>query len=144
MQSGYRMDWKDSYSVGIEEIDSQHKELLRLFRTITESVSQNSWSEVHFQIVELNNFAKFHFQFEEALMRFFGYPDAARHAISHQAFYTRLDEIMRSSIITTVQDEMVRFLFNWMTQHILVSDRGYSRHILDRAPSIRIAQPAAS
>jgi len=127
------MDWKTSYSIGLEEIDGQHKTLLALFSDITEAIARDdSWSDVHYRVVALRSFAEFHFRFEEAMMRFFGYPDAANesHCKAHRAFFERLDSIVRTSLRDEVKKDMVRFLFDWLTEHILVSDREYAEFIL--------------
>lgn len=138
------MDWKSKYSLGIEEIDAQHKLLLGHFAKITAAVLENAaWSEVHYLIVDLRKFAEFHFEFEEALMRLYGYHRSAEHATTHREFFEQLDRIERSSIVATVKHEVVRFLCDWLTKHILVVDRDYAQYILAGAPLMRSAAPAA-
>ena len=46
------MEWKDDYSIGILEIDDQHKLLMRGFSAIEEAIVRNSgWSDTHYAIV---------------------------------------------------------------------------------------------
>ena len=48
------MKWNEEYSLGIEEIDSQHKELLRLFSIVQDEVrTEQRWSSIHYSIVEI-------------------------------------------------------------------------------------------
>ncbi|PKO83288.1 MAG: hypothetical protein CVU17_08910 [Betaproteobacteria bacterium HGW-Betaproteobacteria-11] len=132
------MQWKDAYSVGIHEIDRQHKELLRLFSKLSGLIGKSeSWSDVHYQIVELRHFAEFHFAFEEALMRLFGYPQADTHMTEHEAFFEKMDVMQRSSLLSEVKNEMVKFLFDWFTKHILVIDMGYAKFILTGVPIVK-------
>lgn len=128
------MDWKISFSIGVEEIDSQHRELIDLFRSIVASIEAgDSWSDTHYRIVDLRRFAEFHFQFEEGLMRMFGYPQAEAHAGNHKDFFTRLEAIERISLQDSVHEEMVKFLYDWLTDHILHCDKEYARHLLSGA-----------
>lgn len=132
------MDWRDQYVIGIAEIDNQHRELLRLFQSIAEAANeQTGWANIHFRIVELRNFAEFHFEFEESLMRMFGYANVKQHAESHRDFFPRLEAIMRSSIVDTVKHDVVKFLSEWLTDHIMGADRSYAHHILSGATIVR-------
>lgn len=139
------MMWKDEYSVGLEEIDSQHKELLDLFSRLMASVNGGrTWSEIHFRIVELRNFADFHFEFEEALMRMFDYPGIDNHANSHRGFFDKLDAIERTSILNQVQDEIIELLFYWLSYHIMSGDKAYAKHILSTGIRVKAYEGKAS
>ena len=132
------MEWKDEYAVGIKEIDAQHKELVNLFTKINDSIkSELPWSEIHFQIIELKTFAIFHFEFEEALMRLFGFREHGTHADAHKSFFDKLHAIEQSSIRDEVKQEMVRFAFDWLFGHIATADKAYAKHILGGATIVK-------
>ncbi len=132
------MEWKDEYSMGILEIDNQHRLLLRSISVIEESIRLNQgWSNTHYAILELIQLARMHFSFEEALMRMFAYPRMDTHQDEHQHFFTRLDGIERQSLRKSAEAEMIDFLKSWLTKHILVSDRDYAKHIFSGAPVVR-------
>jgi hemerythrin len=132
------MEWKDEYSVGILEIDNQHKLLLRSFSVIEESIKlDQGWSNTHYAIDELIRLAQMHFSFEEAMMRMFSYPGTDAHQREHQHFFAKLDNIERRSLEKNVEVEMVRFLKGWVTTHILGSDQGYAEHIFSGAQIVR-------
>ncbi len=131
------MHWRDEYSLGILEIDSQHKTLIRHFSTIEEAIRQGqSWSTVYFHISDLKEFARFHFTCEEALMRLFGFPDIRLHTAEHTHFFKVLGEIEKNSINKAIEMELVEFLRVWTTKHIVRSDREMARHILSGAPVV--------
>lgn len=133
-----RIEWKDEYAIGIKEIDSQHKELVSLFSKISGSIQSDlPWSEIHFQIVELKTFATFHFEFEEALMRLFGYTEHETHADAHQVFFDKLHAIEQSSIRDEVKQEVVRLAFDWLFAHIATADKAYAKHILGGAAVVK-------
>lgn len=128
------MHWRNEYSLGIVEIDSQHKQLIGHFGAIEEAIRQGqSWSSIYFLVAELKDFARFHFTCEEALMRLFGFPDLRLHAAEHAHFFKVLAEIEMNSISKAIERELVEFLRVWMTKHIIGSDRGFARHVLSGA-----------
>lgn len=135
------MGWRPEYSNGIEEIDAQHRELLSLFARISESISrEESWVDTHYRIVELKDFAGFHFRFEEALLRLFGYPESALHAAMHQNFFHRLAEVEAASVQRDVKEDVLAFLTEWLTNHITSADRSYAAHILGGAKIVPSAR----
>ena len=135
------MEWKAEYSVGLREIDDQHKELLSLFCRVTDVVGDaKSWTDVHYRIVELRTFAAYHFEFEEALMRMFGYAEHDRHADSHKQFFIKMAEFEKHSILGEAKQEMLQFLFDWLFSHIMKSDKAYAQHILSGAAVVRSAE----
>lgn len=125
------MKWTEKYSVGIEEIDSQHKELLRLFSAVEDQVqSDQGWSAIHYSILEVIDFTKFHFRFEEALMRLYGFPDYGQHTEQHRMILVQADSIVSDSLRKGARDDVARFFSDWLVHHIQGSDRAYAQHIL--------------
>lgn len=132
------MQWKDAYSVGIQEIDDHHKHLLKLFSQIERSVKLRcGWKEVIYDLVDLKVFARRHFEFEEGLMRMYGYPQLKEHEGSHQLFFTKLGEIESKSIPEIAQSELIKFLCDWLKTHISGEDKGYAEHALSGAAIVR-------
>jgi hemerythrin len=132
------MQWRDTYSLGIREIDEQHRALIGNFTTIEEAIRQGeNWSTVYFHVADLKESARFHFTCEEALMRLFGYPDLRLHTAEHAHFFKVLSEIELHSINRSIEKERVKFLRVWMTKHISGSDRELARHILAGAPVVK-------
>lgn len=136
------MQWHPSYTLGVDEIDAQHRQLLQHAGGVIDAIQQDKpWSEIYFQIEELRDFAKFHFQFEEALMRMFGFPEKDAHAQSHETFFSRLEAIERQAIHDQLERNVVQLLTDWFTEHILHSDRSYVE-FLQRMPGITLTSSA--
>jgi hemerythrin len=128
------MEWSPEYSVGIEEIDRQHKELLRLFAVIKNAIAADQgWSTVHYGLVEVKRFAHFHFQFEEALMRLYGFDGYEEHTAAHEKMLHTLESTAHESLQESTKEEILKFLRDWLVDHIHGADRSYARHILDGA-----------
>jgi len=132
------MEWKDEYSLGILEIDNQHKLLMNGFSVIEDSITSDlGWSNTHYAIVELIKIAHMHFAFEEAMMRMFGYPGSDSHQKEHHHFFAKLDDIERLALKEKARIEIVDFMQGWLANHILVNDRGYAKHIFSGAQVVR-------
>ena len=128
------MDWNAEYSVGIHELDEQHKKLLACVSAIEQSVNQGQrWAMVHSELVRLSSFAELHFAVEEALMRIHDYPRLEEHVNEHRGFADRLRALQERSLKTEVSRDMVQFLRNWVEQHIPGHDRPCVFHFLRRS-----------
>ncbi len=132
------MQWQPSYALGIDEIDQQHQKLLTHAAEIIGAIQQEkSWSDIYYLIEALRKFASFHFQFEEALMRMFGYPEHDGHARSHESFFSRLAALERQAIHDQLENNVVQMLTDWVMNHILCSDRDYVEY-LKQIPGISL------
>ena len=131
------MQGQPSYALGTDEIDQQHQKLLTHAAEIIGAIQQEkSWSDIYYLLEALRKFASFHFQFEEALMRMFGYPEHDGHARSHESFFTRLAALDRQAI-HKLEINVVQMLTDWVMNHILCSDRDYGEY-LKRIPGISL------
>lgn len=136
------MEWKYEHSIGIQEIDDQHKQLIEIISSIERAIKhERGWREIVYGIVDLKIFARRHFEIEEALMRMYGYGEAAKHTEEHQYFFTRLAEIESKSIYDLAERELLKFLRDWLKDHILGEDRGYAEYILSGASIVRTLPP---
>ncbi|MEW8498684.1 MAG: hemerythrin domain-containing protein, partial [Candidatus Thiodiazotropha taylori] len=67
---GKFVEWSDALSVGIEEIDEQHKMLVDLVNKMHEAIHQRHGSDVVKSILgDLAEYTRIHFAVEESLMR---------------------------------------------------------------------------
>lgn len=129
--------WRDEYSTGIVEIDDQHKELIKRFGLVEDAVAnRQGWSELHFAILGILRYADFHFQFEEALMRLYGFPQIESHVREHrrilQAAEIFIDESLRQGALADV----AQFYRDWLATHIQMDDRHYAEFILAGNPVV--------
>lgn len=123
--------WKEEYSVGIDEIDSQHKVLINCISTLEQSIAdadeKRRWMAIHYAIVQLSDYTRIHFSVEESLMRIIGFPGCDAHIGEHKKFVTYLRDVERKSISHDVtEDEIVTFLRAWLVKHILNDDKQYA------------------
>jgi hemerythrin len=68
-------EWYDEYSIGVDEVDVQHKRFLNLIKKTYELAGQTiEHKEVFNLLDELMRYAQFHFGSEELLMQTYSYP----------------------------------------------------------------------
>lgn len=124
--------WNQSYSVGNETIDDQHKKLLSLFDDAS-NLLQNHGSKVDTikLISELLVYSIFHFTEEEKLMELSGYSELEAHKKSHAYFIDQVNEFKSKSISSdeTLNEDIFMFLAEWIVNHIKVDDQNYKTSI---------------
>lgn len=121
-------EWDEKYSVGIQSIDSQHKEIFRHLSKLLEAMKQGQASDVITPIIlELERYAALHFQKEEFFFQRFNFLGAAEHIKEHQRFKEKvasLKDDLKSGKIT-LSFELLNFLKDWIDHHILIIDKQY-------------------
>ncbi len=130
------MDAKTSYSIGIPEIDAQHRQLFECIDRL-EAAGDEKQRElaVYYVMDELKDYVRVHFSVEEVVMRLFDYPDLEAHKAEHGAFVARLEALEESELREDVHAEAARFLREWLVNHIQGSDQRYADYLLGQQGS---------
>ena len=127
-----RLKWKDDLSVGIDELDGHHKDLILLINRLHDAKEKGLGDEVLMEIVtELFNYANYHFTAEEALFEEKDYPHALEHSEQHLEYRERLGELrdMVEAGIESAQGDLLSFLNSWWMNHIKVHDKKYGPYL---------------
>lgn len=123
------LEWEEKYSVGIQSIDNQHKEIFRLLNGLLDAMRQGKANNVISQIIfELEKYAIIHFQKEEFFFQRFCFEGAEAHIREHQEFIRKVTTLKSTfatgKIVATI--DLFNFLKNWIEHHILVVDHAYA------------------
>ena len=124
-----RREWKDSFSVGIEKIDSQHRGLLDLINEIGDLADRQfaAKPEVFTVLNAMVRYAENHFQTEEGYLKKYGYPGLLQQKEAHEAFsesvFSMAGELEKASGLSLTA--ILLYLEDWYADHILGFDRGY-------------------
>lgn len=121
--------WKDSFSVGNDKLDAQHKVLIRIINQL--EAEQTSGGQIIRVFEELHRYVREHFTFEEQLMEAANYADIENHKKGHKDFEQWLNSVELAfnsggGSAFYVGDAVSEFLRNWLVQHILVDDLAYA------------------
>lgn len=93
----WRLDWNESLSMYIPEIDAEHQHFIRLVNELNEAIiGRMNKKMIKSRMRAILNDAAMHFAHEEAVFKEWGYPDAEQHAQKHAQIITFLNEIMES------------------------------------------------
>ena len=112
------MKWLDEYNIGIEEIDSQHKELFRILMQLKQSFSKEEDAVKTLKF--LVDYTGRHFSKEEKFMQQISYPDLDGHKKIHEKLMKQIVEILAGIKHGRKLDVsyLTRFLTDWLTIHI--------------------------
>jgi len=136
MSSKKFAEWSDELSVGIEEIDAQHKILVELVnRLYDETIVHNSGLEILDGILnELVEYTIIHFAVEESLFRIFDFPGTEIHTRHHDELKAQVlelqDKVRKGQ--ATVNVELLVFLKHWLQHHILEEDKIYGPFLIQQ------------
>jgi len=130
-----KLEWNDELSIGVELIDSQHKELIRIANELINAVTLgHRGKELEKILEELREYTVFHFNAEEELMEEIRYPQRGEHANEH----TRLKQSVKDfrqqlyKKETLTPEAMLEFMKGWLLDHLLSSDRELARFIREQ------------
>lgn len=89
------LEWKPEYSVGVEAVDHEHRELIDLVNRIGEALmSGRPMAEVEAVFGDLFRAISSHFALEERFMREHGYDQLAQHKADHERLLDELRDTM--------------------------------------------------
>ena len=130
------MEWTDKLSVGVPSIDAQHKKLVSMANTLYDAMKAGHGKEILDEtLAGLINYTVTHFKYEEKLFAQTGYPSTAPHLKQHEDLTKQvlaIQEKMKKGVSFAQSMEVMEFLKNWLTNHILVSDKAYGPYLTSK------------
>jgi hemerythrin len=127
------VEWSPEFSVGVEEIDDDHKKLLELLNHLEDAVTTGRGRDILSMVLdELVLYVGYHFAHEEELFERTSYPGYERHRLQHRALTTTVREIyedFKLDTSETMPQQILVFLKNWLYDHILGSDRAFGLYL---------------
>lgn len=129
--------WDESYSVGIAELDDQHKKILDLINKLHETMTrQHSRQEIKSTITDLKDYAQSHFSTEEKFFEKIKYPHRKEHHKLHDKFIEHVMDLdLREEDQGISPMDILTFLKDWLKDHVLTEDQKYKNY-LNRKPKI--------
>lgn len=132
LQYMHFLNWLPEYSVGIDELDRQHRDLIKWINQFHESMTRGQEKqETGFILASLSRYIETHFPGEEEFLQTIRYPLLEQHQDAHRnlssqvtSFKKRYD---RGQIIAP--HEILEFLRNWITGHVSKEDGKYAEYL---------------
>jgi hemerythrin len=121
------LKWDDSLGVGVASVDAQHRQLVGYINALHDALETGEGRGRLGEVFEdLIRYTRDHFTFEEELMHVNGYPGWQEHGLEHVKLtetVLRMRADFESGRELTL--DVTRFLCEWLTGHIMGTDRKY-------------------
>ncbi|MFA9464857.1 MAG: bacteriohemerythrin [Velocimicrobium sp.] len=126
------MTWKESYSVGIQEIDQQHKVLFDMVNELYDAMREGKGKDVIVNLLtELFKYTKYHFKTEEGIFTKYHYSKAEDHLKEHLELKVKVETLLEdlNSGKTSISIKVFNLLKDWISIHIFQKDMLYAKEL---------------
>lgn len=122
------MQWEKSLELGVEEMDREHRELVKHANVLFEAIKERKSDTVVIEHLKfLAKYAVEHFQHEEAFQRKIGYPGFNDHKKIHEDFKKTVVDLWKSvetkGLDVKTRIDVNTMTINWLKTHIGVEDK---------------------
>ncbi len=138
------MRWTPAMSVGLKELDDDHKVLIRIINQLAEnSGKEGREGALRRCVFGLMRYAEFHFAREEQVMAACGFPELETHKAEHGLFVAHMQQVAQALDDVDVTEspidvELLEYLKGWLNHHILIVDMSY-RPLVEGKPEATAA-----
>lgn len=129
---GVLIEWNNGYSVGVAEMDEQHKQLVKLLNDLYAAMQTQKSSEAIGKVLnKLISYTEKHFSDEEEFMKKYSFPGLGSQMKEHTAF---TDKVLKfksdyDAGRTSMSVSITSFLKDWLLNHISISDKKYGEYV---------------
>ena len=133
----FRVEWDETLSTGVAEIDEQHKEIFVRFNALLEACERGRSRELLADILDfLNNYMLQHFRDEEKLQASVDYPELAAHKSVHEELGGRFlllqGKLAARGATVQLVIETCKVLSEVLFEHIHLHDKALAEFLLQR------------
>ena len=122
-------------SVGVDVLDSDHKQLISIIAQLSDLIEQGKTSEAIEKIFnQLEEYVTVHFTREEEMMKRANFESYVQHVAQHRNFSEKVPMLKQKLLDADsieVSLEVNLFLYQWLINHILSEDMSYVQSLLD-------------
>ena len=138
--------WNENYFTGIAELDEQHKRLVHLVNLLADDIANEpDINYLNYIFTELAEYSMYHFQTEENIWHQY-FPDdpwEEGHEREHSHFISmiiKLEKEEQSKPLDQVLANVLSFLADWLSNHILQSDKRMAKAVLAMQSGLSLEQ----
>ena len=127
--------WDPSFSVYVEFIDKQHQMLVHMINDLYDAMLTGKEKDATGKLIDrLYTYAAMHFSQEEHYFDLFGYPETDIHKGEHKDFERKVSafETDFKEGRQSLSKDIMRFLSDWLIEHIKRSDKKYGPFLNER------------
>jgi hemerythrin-like metal-binding protein len=121
--------WTKKLSMGIKDIDDQHKYFIGLINKAFDIEKRNDKEGMGKELNALVEYARIHFSTEEAYFDNWKYPFKREHIIEHEKILINILKY-KDEFDAGKRDykEILKFLIEWLENHLKKYDMKYSKY----------------
>ncbi len=126
------IDWRDEFSVGVEAVDHEHREMIRLINELDDAMGNDAGHpEVVRSLGEIYARIAAHFALEEKVMRDTRYTALEPHKQDHELLLDELTDVIDSVDADGDYDreDLSRTLDRWFSDHFRTHDAKLHREL---------------
>ncbi len=120
--------WGPKLMTGIDEIDTQHKELVRMVNELHRAMKMRLGIQKSGAILNsLAEYTVFHFEYEEKLFKEHKYPEYKAHKKNHEDLVKTVLKFQKDFLSgeAALTVDLMKFLTDWLKNHIMKTDMKY-------------------
>jgi len=125
----WQLKWRDKLSVGIDEIDAEHRHFIELINDLNRAIlDRMDLTEIRHRMQLILDDAAQHFAHEETLFAAWHYPDADEHAKYHRQATAAFQKVMASLSYQHNQAEWIEAglkVKQLLVEHLIKEDMKY-------------------
>lgn len=123
-----KVNWDNSYLLGILEIDNQHKKLLMIANELYDIATGSPGAyklKMSSALKKLTDYTVYHFSSEEDYMRKCGYAGADMHKTAHDSFINEVNHQLHQLSADNIEDgaRFYSYVARWVMDHIARADK---------------------
>lgn len=128
------IQWSDKLSVGVQVIDNQHKELIKLINVMISSILKGEGEDNIAEAISfLDKYIIVHFNTEEQLMIESSYPQYGLHIKQHLYFIDKFNSLKtrfnNQEIDAKLLIDLNKEIIQWLVNHIYKSDKQLGEYL---------------
>jgi hemerythrin-like metal-binding protein len=128
--------WVESFEIGHERIDREHRELLEGAMAIEEDLDSGRYEEARERCRTLRGRLESHFVYEERLLTEIDFPRIEAHLQTHEEARRKTESIFSECCENCAMGERVACVTRWcvvVLDHVLMADLDFKSHFQNRS-----------
>ena len=126
--------WNDSYRLGNEQVDLQHKKMFELVRGLLNACNKGKdAAKLRETLSFLVNYTIRHFLFEEELQVECKYPEYERHKQLHDDFKKTVGDLVekfnKNGSSTELSNDVNKIVVSWLIDHVQQEDKKIGEYL---------------
>lgn len=124
------LTWEQKHSVGVKELDDQHKKLFEIINRLFDAMqASKDITELNAILADMDDYAHYHFATEEKYFDQFNFEDKEAHTAQHRAFDEKAENFIKKNALgdSTLSFDVLDFLEDWWLGHINNVDKQYTK-----------------